>query len=238
MWGWIKDLSDFADPINNLVGLLGVLAIIYARLVDAPRRARALLRRLMHGPARPPVLTRKRPEKRRGLILMVSRLEPCEKAIAYHRPVLERCWLICSLQSLEVARTLMKRHPDVCESAPIVINDVHDPLEYRNAADRIYTQELPEGWSEADVIADFLGMTAQGSVGMTLACLSPSRPLQYTVPHFDNDGKPLEPLDPIEIVLDWSSVVHAEGVGLASGEPSPGQDAGLADAPKQVAKAG
>lgn len=54
---------------------------------------------------------------------------------------------------------------------PIVINDIYDPLEFYRQVKRIY-QNLPNNWTKKDIIADFTGMTAQGSVGMALASVS------------------------------------------------------------------
>lgn len=136
---------------------------------------------------------------------MVSRTAPCQKAMRYHLPVLERCWLICSVQTLNIAQALRQEFPQVCVVDPIIINDVNDPIEFRDRVNEIYSQ-LPEGWNESDIIADYLGMTAHGSIGMVLACLSALRPLQYTPARLDEQQRPLEPLDPIEITLDWESV--------------------------------
>ena len=57
------------------------------------------------------------------------------------------------------------------------INDVFDPLEYRDAVEHIYVA-LPEGWTDNDVIVDFTGMTSCGSVGSVLAAVHRERPIQ------------------------------------------------------------
>jgi hypothetical protein len=143
----------------------------------------------------------RKPAKRLGLVLMVSHPAPCRKAIQYHLGVLKRCWMLCSKQTLEVAQQLQAQFPEVCLDPPIVVNDVNDPLEYRRWVDSIYCA-LPENWKTADVIADYVGMTAHGSVGMVLACLEHGRPMQYTAARYDEKLKPIDTLDPIEIVLD------------------------------------
>jgi hypothetical protein len=86
-----------------------------------------------------------------------------------------------------------------CE--PIIINDVYDLLEFRTPVGKIY-RGLPDGRSESDVISDYVGMTAHGSVGMVLACVASRRPLQYTPARFDEQLKATASLDPIEIVLE------------------------------------
>jgi hypothetical protein len=139
-----------------------------------------------------------------GLILLVSRVESCQTAIAFHQKVLKRCWLICSnqSQSLEAAQELRRLYPDVCVDDPIVVQDVYDPLTFRDNIDSIYRRRLPNGWQETDVITDYTGMTAHASVGAVLACLKTNRPLQYTPAKVDANGKIIGSLDPIKVILD------------------------------------
>jgi hypothetical protein len=142
------------------------------------------------------------PEKHRGLILLVSRQEPCEKAIAYHQPKLEQCWLLCSAQTLSIARQIQKNYAAACTDDPLVVNDLNNPLEVKQLVEQIHTQ-LPSGWSESDLIVDYTGMTVHCSVGAALACLSPARHIQYTPAFFDENRNPLGSGDPIEVRLDW-----------------------------------
>ncbi|MBS1792184.1 MAG: CRISPR-associated protein [Acidobacteria bacterium] len=157
----------------------------------------------------PDEFKQKRPDRRRGLILLVSKPETSRKALDFHIPTLERCWLLCSIQSLQVAESLRAEFQSKVQAEfqtklhipdPTVINDVNNPLEFTDRVNEIYSN-LPSGWGENDVIADYTGMTAHGSVGMALACLSPSRPLQYTPGKYDSALDAIAPLDPIEIVL-------------------------------------
>lgn len=153
-------------------------------------------------------LDKQQPIKYRGLILLVSRLEPCKTAIAYHTPVLERCWLICSETTVDMAKELKQEFsqrkisgPIIEIGEPIIVNDVYDPIEFAQKVKGIY-RNLPDGWNGEDIIADFTGMTALGSVGMALACLSSGHQLQYTPAELKDDGKPTgRSLMPIEIVL-------------------------------------
>ncbi len=141
------------------------------------------------------------PAPHKGLILMVSRLDPSVKAIEYHAEALQQCWLICSIRTLDLARQLIDTFPKIRFPEPVLINDIHNPLEYRDCVQKIY-QNLPDGWQESDVIADYLGMTSHASVGMALACVPARRPLQYTPARYDEQLRPVEPLDPIEIVVE------------------------------------
>ncbi|MGF1979760.1 MAG: CRISPR-associated protein [Nostoc sp. CmiSLP01] len=140
------------------------------------------------------------PKKHKGLMLLVSRDEPCRKAIEYHLPKLEHCWLICSSQSLDVAKKLKQEFPNLKISEPIVVNDIYDPIEFYQVVKKIY-KHLPPGWTVEDAIADFTGMTAQGSVGMVLASLSVQSPLQYTPAESKNGQATGYSLNPIEITL-------------------------------------
>lgn len=143
------------------------------------------------------------PAKHKGLILLVSRSEPCERAIAYHQPMLQRVWLLCSAQTLPIAQQLQSANSDLLIDDPIVINDLHNPIEVKGRIEDIYA-ELPSGWEEWEVIADYTGMTAHCSVGAALACLSPTRHLEYTPAVFDENRNPIGSAEPIEVRLDWA----------------------------------
>jgi hypothetical protein len=203
------------DEIPSLI-LMGIGALVvmltslylFERVVTRDRSSSAL----------PPNV--RKPAKRRGLIIMVSHPAPCRKAIGYHLGMLERCWMLCSKQTLEVAQQLRQQFAEVCLDPPIVVNDVNDPLEYRRWVDTIY-RALPEHWQVSDVISDYVGMTAHGSVGMVLACLEQGRPLQYTAARYDEQLKPIESLDPIEIVLDAKAFNFPGGEPAENEEPAP-----------------
>jgi hypothetical protein len=141
------------------------------------------------------------PKKFRGLILLVSRPEPCRTAIQYHLPSLQQCWLICSVQSLEAAQQIAKEYPHICSGNPMIINNIYDPIEFRNTITEIYQDYLPKGWIDQDIIADYTGMTAHASVGMVLSCIGLNRPLQYTPVATDPATKTPVSLAPIEITL-------------------------------------
>ncbi len=55
-------------------------------------------------------------------------------------------------------------------------------IEFMNVIDRIYTNAAkpPESWQESDIISDYTGMTAHGSVEMALVCKTNNRSLQHT----------------------------------------------------------
>jgi hypothetical protein len=163
----------------------------------------AIDRRLANLSRRTFIIGKRSPKRFRGLILLVSQDETCRKAIQYHLPTLERCWLICSTKTLNLAEQIAKDYPHTCLESPIVINDIYDPIEFRNVITDIYTDRLPQGWIDKDIIADYTGMTASATAGMILSCISTDRPLQYTPAHIDpQTGTILGSLDPIEITLN------------------------------------
>lgn len=148
-------------------------------------------------------LGKAQPCPHKGLILLVSREEPCRKAIKFHLPKLEYCWLICSTQSQDIAQNIkdefssnsLLKFPE-----PLIVNDVYEPLEFSKVVEKIYLN-LPKSLREQDVICDFTGMTAQASVGMVLTSLFIKTKLQYT-PAEIADGKLTgRSLEPIEITL-------------------------------------
>jgi hypothetical protein len=151
----------------------------------------------------PLLATKDNPSQYKGLILLVSRQQPCQIAIEFHLPELKQCWLICSLKTLPEAQALRAEYGDkIIIDEPIVIEDVYDPLEYAKRIDLIYTKKLPKDWQESDIIADFAGMTANGSVGMALLCYAKNRPLQYTPAVVDKaTGNITGSANPIEIKL-------------------------------------
>lgn len=158
------------------------------------------------------------PAKHKGLILLVSRLEACEKAIAYHRPILERLWLLCSSQTLTIVEQIRNTNADLVVHDPLVVNDLNNPLEVKGWIENIYGN-LPSDWEESNLIADYTGMTAHCSVGVALACLSPVRHLQYTPAIFDANRNPIGSAEqPIEVRLDW------ELTGLAPKSPQLGEE--------------
>jgi len=144
--------------------------------------------------------------KSKGLILLVSNAEACTTAIRFHQPTLECCWLICSPQTLDKAEELCRQFPRICIDQPIVVNDVYDPLKFRECINGIYTTRLPRGWQESDVIADYTGMTVHASVGMVMACWEKNRPLQYTPAKSDRQHNIVGSLSPIKVILSVEAI--------------------------------
>jgi hypothetical protein len=111
--------------------------------------------------------------------------------------------LLCSAQSASIAESIKRDFVEQGVKAHLImINDVFDPLEYKQKVEHIYS-DLPADCQETEVILDFTGMTACASVGSVLASLSEHRSIQYTPAQYDTSLKTVVPLDPVEVILRW-----------------------------------
>ena len=152
---------------------------------------------------------RPNPDKRKGLIFLVSQKEPLTKAFDYHKPNLAHCWLLATSSSLELAEAFKGEHEeDGIRILVKILNDEFDWQECKTVIDKIYVG-LPQGLNPSDVITDFTGLTKLASVGAILACLNPDRPLQYVPAKYEMRGDRRVPVgagDPIEIVIDYELI--------------------------------
>ena len=151
-------------------------------------------------------ITEETPERRRGLILLVSQSELCKAAITFHQPTLKRVWLICSKTSLSVAQEIQRQFPniDFTISDP-PLHDVEHPQSCFRAVRQIYRERLSPGWSPNDVISDCTGMTKTATIGLVMACIGRDRPVQYTPGRYEH-GKLVGALAPIELCFDWTGI--------------------------------
>jgi hypothetical protein len=144
-----------------------------------------------------------KPARHRGLILLVSRDEPCRVAIKYHLPKLQYCWLLQttarnSKEAIEKIQNEFSSLKGIQE--PRIVNDANQPLEFYRQIEEIF-KNLPSDISEEEVIADYTGLTAHASVAVVLASLKRRCSLQYTPAILDNNEKIIGSADPIEITL-------------------------------------
>lgn len=192
--------KTFGETIPDLVKIAAIALLILGSAVGTV--SWVIAHRLSRLPIDVPFEVQQKALDRRykGLILLVSNPEVCRTAIQFHQPTLKRCWLICSSKTLDQAEALQHQFPE-CVEQPIVINDIYDPLKFRNCIHAIYRTRLPKGWQASDVIADYTGMTAHASVGTVLACVGSDRPLQYTPAKVDRHDKITGSLSPIRILL-------------------------------------
>lgn len=193
------------ELLTNLLGTSSkaIIAIGLGSLLVMGGAVVALKHFIKQLKAAPALIGKRSPEQRIGLILMVSEAETCRKAIAWHQKSLKHCWLLYSSKSQSIAEILQKELLGAGVNTRMeFVADVFDPIEFKEKVESIY-DSLPEGVAESDVILDFTGMTGCASVGSVIACLEPQRPKQYTPGLYDAKLEVMQPLDPVEIVLDW-----------------------------------
>lgn len=199
LYDTIKKLMGESIPSFLIIAVGSLLIFILAAVIFTLRLSQATKAR-----SAPFLDNKDKPKKHKGLILLVSKKQPCQVAIEYHLPDLKQCWLICSTKTSPEAEAIRSQYGDkIIINPPIIINDVFDPSEYYQEVDKIYSDK-PSNWQESDIIADFAGMTANGSVGMALVCNEKNRPLQYTPAVIDpKTGGITGSAEPIEIKLKY-----------------------------------
>lgn len=191
--------------------LFGAPALILLAIV-APRIARRWF-----GTEVRPTVTLGPARQHRWLIALASPgrgIETSGKAIRYHRPVLERAWLLCSrggeTPSEDAALALQHdlvfkgilRSDQIC-LVVLPVAEFMDPEKVRAAIDRIY-DELPEDLDESDVIIDITGGRKTTTAGAFLAGLPEGRHLEIVEPaEVDSSGHGTLPGDPIEIDIAY-----------------------------------
>jgi len=135
------------------------------------------------------------PPLKRGLICLVSGGSEAtvEAAVSYHRPALERLWLVTTDSFLGLAQELVTAYAKL---APQVVH-IPDAARFDHRAveqkvDDLYF-DLPEDLTPTDVISDITGGTKPMSLGMMLACLDAQRDLQYIPQRTEpgRDGRPV-----------------------------------------------
>jgi len=187
--------------------LIGVVVTYISTSLLNKKNVRALkaLKDKLARRTEPPNISLSKPEPAKGLIVLVSREQAMTRAVDYHRSALQRCWIIHSdaEESHNAAVGLKEAEHDKQNGIKVdllQVEDVYSVQEVRDKVQGIFSQ-LPAGMSDTDVVSDFTGMTALSSVGMTLACLSPNRRLQY-VPELPGRHSG----EPKEIKLSWEDL--------------------------------
>ena len=154
-----------------------------------------------------------KPVKRRGIIVLVSNEKVALKAIEWHQPVLERCWLVQSSRSADAAKNISTKFETELE--PLVFHSVSvveafDAHEVSKCITTIHASLPDLGFEAKDVIVDFTGMTSPASVGAVMGALSVGMPLQYTPSKYDKELQPTGPGDPVELKYNWLSFVPSD----------------------------
>jgi len=197
-------LQDWFKPWQIAIFGAGLMVIIMLVLDPIPRFVNYLIRKRVE--LAPGIGAQ--PERYKGLIVLGSitkdvRKEPisAEVAIRYHyknersEQVLRHCWLLASgSASLKVVEQTIEKlksegfSEDLFETVYMSGDDADKPIEVYNAVEKIY-KNLPAGFNESDIIADYTGGTKSMTAGLVLACASPGRKLQMLKPKaYKDDG--------------------------------------------------
>ncbi len=195
-------LKPFAEPWQ--IGLAGTLLLILIMLLldPIPKFVNYLIRghgSLVSEMGNPP-------QRHKGLIVSCSMGEniSAEQAIRYHyrglnnehRDVgLQKCWLITGGKaSVEAAERLKERlikdgvPNELFVDVPMTGDNADNPAQVYKIIEKIYN-DLPTGFEESDIIADYTGGTKSMTAGMILACSLPQRKLQVLKPRkYKDDG--------------------------------------------------
>ncbi len=196
------------DTIKESLGLLGawlfalaLLTIAVGVVVWQTMRSR--------GRGRVSIAEEEKPDKRSGLILLVSPHPATAVAsINYHLETLQACWLVASSGSMQTAQQLHDKYqgriehifwgPDY-EVDPDQVNDTYEIV------CRIFDKEAPNYQVFARrIIADITGGLKPMTAGMSLACLARNRDIQYMKAQRDAAGEPDRTIPPEPVKIDIS----------------------------------
>ena len=200
-------VNTLSTTLTELFGLWGawiVMIVIGVLLVVfvASYQTGVTQRRKMIPPEIPA------PKKYRGLIFIFSGSEPVLRAaIDYHRPILERCWLITTPEMNDKAKDAEAKFTvpglsvdiwPVLSGASYNIRGCYEAVcTIHGQAGVPNDQMIPSD----QIIADMTGGTKPMSAGMILACYDHGYRLQHVAAQFDKSGKDPAPARPIEIQL-------------------------------------
>jgi hypothetical protein len=90
-----------------------------------------------------------------------------------------------------------------CRSGILAPREADDPEHVCDRVEAIF-ENLPEGWSEGAVAADYTGGTKSMTAGIVLACAKPGRHLQFMKPRgYDEDGRGVGCSDPVLVDINY-----------------------------------
>jgi hypothetical protein len=165
-----------------------------------------------------------------GLIVLMSLQDAAARAAILHHwrsgeGKLQHCWIICggekSLDTAEamvndlVGQGLPRRmfyygaaiadvtNPRVMLTLSPDERWAQDPNYIRRLVEAIYQEaQMQYGLSEREMIADYTGGTKSMTAGVILACVKPTRRLQYWLSDYDENRQPVNS-QMMEVVVDY-----------------------------------
>lgn len=197
LYDLLKDHGGIGVAALLLLGifLLAVLSIgIYTRRLEARRKENLQ------------PIDKPHPSPHKGLVILVSNEPVVRKAIDYHLPILQHCWLITTPQTASLGATVQNAYLGRVNCYPRGIENELDSEGCYHLVSAIYAEAERMGLAAQDIIADITGGTKPMTAALVLACLrgEPPLDLQHVPTRYETvDGKrqPTAPLDPIQIVI-------------------------------------
>jgi len=188
----IKEIIGLRPGLITFIGLILLCAVMlfldpFTRFVNYSIKRSGTLDSEMKGP----------PKQYKGLIVFSSHGEniPAESAIRYHYPLLQQCWIITGGKlSIDAAKKMISKlilegfPANIFIEVPMSGDDADNPAKVYEVVEAIY-KNMPDGFSESDIISDYTGGTKSMTAGMILSCALPSRNLQVLKPNqYKDDG--------------------------------------------------
>lgn len=146
--------------------------------------------------------------KFKGLVVFVSvggGAATARKAIEFHSEELRCVWAFHSVLSLGNADELKREFGSRVKPVPLSDEEFNNPSVIKDRIEEEVFANLPESWTESDVIIDITGATKLATAGAFLAGLPRNRHLQFVPPaQINAAGQGITPAEPLEIDISYT----------------------------------
>lgn len=183
VWAVEKIAEDFLRS-RGWSGLAVLMAAIVAVLLLFEGLSQLLYRLL---PRNPSVLGPS-PTPRRGMVLLLSRVDTALAAVTAH-PDLEHLWLIVTAQSNDEMAKLGFRLSGRIVTLREWIHNPYDQNECANAVERAVSHAATQDLSVDELICDLTGGTVAMSIGAFQACQRLGLDAQMVTARYDRERK-------------------------------------------------
>lgn len=189
-------LSTFGGPLFGWIFIAALLVLTLIFVISYNRRVANWMRSLG------PIADIASPRQHEGLIVLFSRRETFKAAVEYHQPVLKHCWLIVTPEMQAEAGVIISEFPEISFSI-LPISNLYDTQACYNIVRHVYQT----GTTDVDIlpkntIADITGGTKPMTMGMIVACIEGSFPIEHVPTNYDSARQVARALPPIEIRLE------------------------------------
>ena len=179
-WGVVKFLAVVLAPV--------LLVVLGHRLWQELRPSRS-------------VLVGKMPPAQPGLIFLYSNKETLRKAVAHHRPKLQRLWLIVTTQTGDEASQMVRELELTGMADAQTVQNFWEPDETAAAIRRVVQHAADVGLRRSGLICDITGGTKSMTIGAIAACASERIRIEMVPAEYTADRRPKKPLDVIELKI-------------------------------------